>query len=160
VYTSRYAASFAGIFPARDPQLVVVVRIEVPQGAEYYGGLVAAPLTARMLRQALAVRSSAIDRSRLADDVVAARRASPAAHPVRPPAVVTWPPKAGRRPRTDPAEVPDVVGESPRAAALSLHRRGFRVRLEGAGRVVATIPRAGDSLGRGRTVTVVAKRGG
>ncbi len=161
VYTAHYAASFAGIFPAKDPQIVVVVRIEDPKGGRYYGGLVAAPLTARMLRQALAARLTAIDRARLADgEVVATRPARRSGSAERAPVrVITWPPgpDAGR---SHPAVVvPDVVGQTVRAAAHALHRRGFRVELDGGlGRVTETRPAAGDSLPAGRTVRVVAGR--
>ncbi|NIP82644.1 MAG: hypothetical protein GWM90_26865, partial [Gemmatimonadetes bacterium] len=37
-----YTASFAGFFPARDPQLVFLVKLD--RGSEY-GGSVAAPVT-------------------------------------------------------------------------------------------------------------------
>jgi cell division protein FtsI (penicillin-binding protein 3) len=159
VYTNRYAASFAGIYPAKDPQLVVVVRIEDPKSDEYYGGLVAAPITARMLRQALAVRNSPIDRSRLDDGVVVTERSRPAEQVGRPPAVsVPWPLEQPDDGPADPVLVPDVVGKSVREAAFALHRRGFRVRLDGSGRVVSTKPEGGASLALGRTVTVVGRR--
>ena len=61
----EYTASFAALFPADDPQLVVIVKIDNPQG-KYYGGLTAAPVTRTMLQQALASRRVAIDRSRFA----------------------------------------------------------------------------------------------
>ena len=57
----QYTASFAAIFPADDPQLVVIVKIDNPRG-NYYGGLTAAPVTRTMLQQALASRRVAIDR--------------------------------------------------------------------------------------------------
>jgi cell division protein FtsI (penicillin-binding protein 3) len=159
VYTNRYAASFAGIYPANDPQLVVVVRIEDPKSDEYYGGLVAAPITARMLRQALAVRNGPIDRSRLDDGVVVAERSRPAEQVGRPPAVsVPWPLDTSSAGPAEPALVPDVVGRSVREAAFALHRRGFRVRLDGGGRVVSTKPEGGAALALGRTVTVVGRR--
>ncbi|MBW3572040.1 MAG: penicillin-binding protein 2, partial [Gemmatimonadetes bacterium] len=37
-----YNATFVGFFPARDPQLTILVRLDRPRGA-YYGGLTAAP---------------------------------------------------------------------------------------------------------------------
>ncbi len=39
----HYWASFVGLFPAEDPQLVLVVKIDDPQG-EYFGGTTAAPV--------------------------------------------------------------------------------------------------------------------
>ena len=76
----RYTSTFAAIFPADDPQLVVIVKIDNPKGS-YYGGRTAAPVTRTMLQQSLASRRVAIDRGRLAPpDVLAAPDpASPAA---------------------------------------------------------------------------------
>lgn len=48
----RYIASFAGLAPASDPQLVVVVVIHEPQG-RHFGGLVAAPVFAKIMGGAL-----------------------------------------------------------------------------------------------------------
>jgi cell division protein FtsI/penicillin-binding protein 2 len=39
---SEYVASFVGMVPARDPQLLGLVVVDEPQGA-IYGGSVAAP---------------------------------------------------------------------------------------------------------------------
>jgi cell division protein FtsI (penicillin-binding protein 3) len=156
-YVDRRAASFAGIFPARDPQLVVTVRVEDPKGA-YYGGLVAAPMVGRMLRQALAARRTALDRVRLADERIAATRPNVSAPEERRERSHVAIPIGPEPPRARTlALVPDVVGRSVRAAAAALHRRGFRVKLDGTGGVVtATIPAQGDSLALGKTVTVSA----
>ena len=40
----RYVALFAGLAPADDPRIVTVVVVDDPQGQDYYGGLVAAPV--------------------------------------------------------------------------------------------------------------------
>ena len=45
-------ASFAGFAPADDPRVVVLVRIDRPQG-EIYGGIVAAPIFSELMAQAL-----------------------------------------------------------------------------------------------------------
>ncbi|HEX9754499.1 MAG TPA: penicillin-binding transpeptidase domain-containing protein [Gemmatimonadales bacterium] len=154
----HYTASFAAIFPADDPQLVVVVRIVNPQAGEYYGGLVAAPLTRRMLQDALAARRSALDRRRLALGV-AGDSPPPSAEP--PPRLATAPvvvrvpvvtPAPARRPVV---EIPDVRGMPVRVAVLLLHRRGFRVALDGAGVVRGSSPEPGDS---GRAGSVVRLR--
>ena len=155
----RYTSTFAAIFPADDPQLVVVVKIDNPKGG-YYGGQTAAPVTRTMLQQSLASRRVAIDRGRLAPpDVLAAPGpASPAAgSPVRKPVVVvSWPyQKSDSVPR--PVPVPSVTGRSVREAALALHRRGFRMSLRGLGHVVRTAPAAGESAARGASVTVWAE---
>ena len=158
----RYTASFAAIFPADDPQLVVVVKIDDPRGA-HYGGETAAPVTRTMLEEALAARQSAIDRLRLveqspAEPGVAAGAPAPAG-PEEPPeqrAVVVLPvsSKQSTRSRT---LVPGVSGVSLRRAANALHRRGFRVAIYGRGTVVRTTPAAGDSAAVGSLVTVYAE---
>ncbi|HET7132873.1 MAG TPA: penicillin-binding transpeptidase domain-containing protein [Gammaproteobacteria bacterium] len=51
----NHAAIFAGIAPASRPRLVVVVTIEEPQGATYYGGDLAAPVFANIVSGALRV---------------------------------------------------------------------------------------------------------
>ena len=48
----RYVGSFAGLFPATDPRLVVVVSIDDPKGSNYYGGNTAAPAFAEITREA------------------------------------------------------------------------------------------------------------
>lgn len=155
-YTGTYTSSFAGLFPADSPQLVVVVRIVDPRSGEYYGGLVAAPLTRRMLQDALAARRSAIDRTRFAERAPTAEPESEpeeetaAAAPVR----VGFP-LTKRPPQPRPlVVVPDLQGSSVREAALTLHRRGLRVRLDGTGPVTGTEPSAGDTVRQGTVVVV------
>lgn len=150
----EYTASFAALFPADDPQLVVVVKIDNPRG-HYYGGLTAAPVTRTMLQQALASRRVAIDRSRLAPRDSAAPRAqgAPAAPTGSPPVVLSIPYQPDRT-RRDALPVPHVTGRPVREAALALHRRGFRVALRGLGRVIRTQPAGGEPATPGTAVTV------
>jgi cell division protein FtsI (penicillin-binding protein 3) len=154
----QYTASFAAIFPADHPQLVVIVKIDNPRG-NYYGGLTAAPVTRTMLQQALASRRVAIDRGRLTapdSTAPAAPRPLEEAPAGAPPVVVSLPyhPPQGS---TAPRPVPDVAGQSIREAALALHRRGFQVNLRGLGRVVGTVPGAGESARPGSSVVVLAE---
>lgn len=60
--SGSYTASFAGFFPAEDPQVAFLVKLDQPRG-EYYGGLAAAPVTRATLAAALAASSSVLDRS-------------------------------------------------------------------------------------------------
>ena len=155
----KYTASFAGIFPADSPQVVVIVKIDNPKGS-YYGGSTAAPVTRMMLQQALASRRVAIDRHRLVQSTgrVAAGPPSPASGvpPTKPVVVVKWPYE-----KTDsagqPVAVPKLIGRSVREAALALHRRGFRMSLNGFGRVVRTEPPANEPLAPGTPVMVWAQ---
>jgi cell division protein FtsI (penicillin-binding protein 3) len=49
----RYAASFVGFAPADDARLVILTKLEDPQG-QYYGGGIAAPVSRRVLQAMLA----------------------------------------------------------------------------------------------------------
>jgi cell division protein FtsI (penicillin-binding protein 3) len=60
-----YNATFAGMFPMSDPQVVVVARLIEPQG-QIFGGLVAGPLVREVLLGAMAARGAALDRTVLA----------------------------------------------------------------------------------------------
>ena len=53
---SEYTAVFAGLAPLTDPDLILVVVVDEPQGKEYYGGEVAAPVFSRIMEQALRLR--------------------------------------------------------------------------------------------------------
>jgi cell division protein FtsI (penicillin-binding protein 3) len=64
--TGNYTASFVGLFPAKDPQYVVLVKLDSPKGAHYAGGDIAAPVTRVVLRAALASRDAALNRDELA----------------------------------------------------------------------------------------------
>jgi cell division protein FtsI (penicillin-binding protein 3) len=140
----QYNPNFVGIFPAEDPQLVVLVKLVSPKG-NFYGGATAAPLTKTIVQAALASRDAALDRGQLtarrmggstdqprAMPAVAVGRGDKAATPldsarsivlhlpVKPPI---------RRPADPPRAVPSVRGMTLRAAVRSLHFAGFRVQL-------------------------------
>ena len=153
----QYTASFAALFPADKPQLVLVVKIDNPHKGSHFAAQTAAPVTRSMLEQALAARTVALDRARLST-------AAPptAAVPLEGdggvvPYVVPWPYQpdsvdAGRR-----QTVPDVTGLRLREAVRALHPRGFRVALKGWGTAEHTWPAAGDSAATGATVTLFAE---
>ncbi len=50
---SQYKAIFAGVAPADNPEIAMVVIIDAPAGAEYYGGEVAAPVFSRVIDGAM-----------------------------------------------------------------------------------------------------------
>jgi stage V sporulation protein D (sporulation-specific penicillin-binding protein) len=162
----HYWASFVGIFPALDPQLVLVVKIDDPQG-EYFGGSVSAPVVRTILEASLATPGVTLDRARLVRHWLpdsAGTGVADVEDVGRGPAsvVVAWPP-APSPPQARSAAtriVPDVAGQSLRAAARTLHGRGFEVRIEGWGRVVGTSPPAGSAALPGSAVTVRAGEAG
>jgi cell division protein FtsI (penicillin-binding protein 3) len=149
-----YTASFAALFPADDPQLVVIVKIDNPRG-KYYGGLTAAPVTRTMLQQALASRRLVLNHggSLRPNEAAAPESLSVKAAPTPSRMVLSWP--------YTPSDtlplvraVPLVSGRPVREATLALHQSGFRVNLRGLGRVSRTVPAAGAVAQAGSTVLV------
>jgi cell division protein FtsI (penicillin-binding protein 3) len=57
----EYLSSFAGLIPAREPRLAMVVVIDEPKGDEYYGGLVAAPVFSQVMSGAMRLLNIAPD---------------------------------------------------------------------------------------------------
>lgn len=57
----RYAAIFAGVAPASNPRLAVVVVIDEPAAGEYYGGVVAAPVFSSIVAGAARILAIAPD---------------------------------------------------------------------------------------------------
>ncbi len=51
--SSQYLGLFAGMAPASDPKLVMIVMIDEPSAGEYYGGAVAAPVFSSVMEGAL-----------------------------------------------------------------------------------------------------------
>ena len=60
-----YTSSFVGLFPARNPQYVVLVKLDNPRGT-YYGGKTAAPVSKAVITAALAARDASLDWGNLA----------------------------------------------------------------------------------------------
>jgi len=172
----EYFSSFVGFFPAEDPQLVVFVKLDSPEGA-YYGGSVAAPVTRETLEGILAARGAPINRGALA---ALARREPPRPAPGEGLARVSTAPSAVRpaalglpavAEASSPAPleitlqregarpVPEVGGLAARTAARRLHTQGFRVLLRGGGEVIGTRPEAGTLLLPGDTVRLLTAGG-
>lgn len=166
-----YRSTFAGFFPADDPQLVFLVKLDEPKGA-YYGGATAAPVTRATLEAALAAWSTPIDRRAVATAPAelpvlqpAGRRA--AAAPVRavtldtsnrsaaaPSLPVAFASAPARPPAGTARIVPEVAGATARDAVQTLHAAGLRVRVVGGGRVRETVPPAGAAVRAGTVVNV------
>jgi cell division protein FtsI (penicillin-binding protein 3) len=164
--SGAYNSTFVGFFPARDPQLTILVRLDRPQG-EYYGGLTAAPVTRETLQAILAARTPGLDRRALL-----ATRLPSQAPPAAPGETRDDPPPAGAEgvyvfvstdelrkaaepPPADVVFVPDVSGLPLRDAARRLHALGVNVRVQGSGPVRATRPAAGEPVARGDTLVIV-----
>lgn len=153
----QYTASFAALFPADDPQLVVVMKIDNPQKGSYFAAQTAAPVTRSMLEQALAARTVAIDRARLSNIAPATERAALEQPDGFVPYVVPWPYVPDSADARVERVVPDVAGRPLREATRLLHRRGFQVVVKGWGRIHHTWPAAGERAPAGTTVTMFAE---
>jgi cell division protein FtsI (penicillin-binding protein 3) len=161
-----YTASFVGLFPAEEPQFVILVKLDDPSGG-YYGGKVAAPVTKAVLQAVLAARDGALDPSRLpgrkepepvriaeAETELEATLTPEATHRV----VIELGVDPERKPEVDERRVvPDVPGLPTRAAVRELHRAGFKVALT-RGPARETQPVAGALLPVGATVRLAAQR--
>lgn len=51
--SNTYIASFCGFAPADDPQIVCLVMLDNPQGGNYYGGMIAAPVVGSIIEDTL-----------------------------------------------------------------------------------------------------------
>ncbi len=153
-----YFASFAGFFPADDPQVVLFVKLDRPTSGSYYGGSTAAPVLRSVIQGLLASGSDPIDRAALARsnraqserDVGPVRFAADRWRAMPTPA----PPVPVARTRQE-VRVPDVRGLPVRVAARRLHAFGFRVIWRSPGRIRGTRPPAGSAVAPGDTVEIL-----
>ncbi|NDU80363.1 MAG: penicillin-binding protein 2 [Ferrovum sp.] len=60
-YVNQYVASFVGFAPVSNPQYIMAVMIDEPQGQDYYGGQVAAPLFSKIMGDILEVQQIPFD---------------------------------------------------------------------------------------------------
>lgn len=145
-----YTSTFASIFPAEDPQLVMVVKLDDARGV--YAQLNAAPMTRSVLQQVIAARTDALDRQGLGRRSSVSRAAPPSGTGTVP-YIVNWPaPEV--LPDTTRRGVPDVRNVPVRTAVLRLHERGLRVRLLGWGSVISMSPAPGTMVEPGALITV------
>ncbi len=156
-----YTASFVGLFPADDPRVVVVVKLDNPRGDAYYGGRVAAPVAAAVLQGLVAGRNTlpdvpAVAKARdpmLPAATMASRESLVAEAPVADtgdvPVVIELGQRRAAAPAVPPRSVPDVSGLPARRAVLALHQAGFRVEWRG---TPGTDPAAGTMLKAGSLV--------
>lgn len=139
-----YTASFVGLFPAENPQYVILVKLDNPKAGSYYGGRVAAPVSKAVLEAAIAARDASLNRAQLAEapkrrtldsgrmaDSVRAVAAAAAQSEREAPAYVVELGNVAQpaQPVVTTRPVPDVRGLPTRSAVRELHRAGFRVRL-------------------------------
>ena len=161
--SGSYTATFVGYFPAQDPQLAILVKLDRPRGS-FYGGTTAAPVTRETLQAILAARTSTLDgRGLLPPRTRSTSRASRGASPSRlegeGPYVFSLDeplprPDSAATP-LQPVALPPLEGLPLRAAVRRLHAFGLHVRLQGSGAVARTVPQPGTELIAGDTVLII-----
>lgn len=65
----KHIGLFVGLIPARDPVLSMAIMIDEPQGKEYYGGLIAAPVFSKVMTYAMRLLDIPADNSKLLKNV-------------------------------------------------------------------------------------------
>jgi len=153
----QYTASFAALFPADQPQLVVVMKIDDPKKGSYFAAQTAAPVTRSMLEQALAARTVALDRAQLSNVAPTIDRPPLDEPDGMVPYVVSWPYVPDSVATAPDRVVPNVSDRPLREAVRTLHQRGFHVVIKGWGVVHHTWPAAGEHATAGTIVTVFAE---
>jgi cell division protein FtsI (penicillin-binding protein 3) len=165
--TKSYLAWFAGVAPADDPRIVIVVMLDEPAGLAHSGGATAAPLFARVAASHL-IRHGILTQPELPLPRTASIQPDPEKSPEtsKPaPAVKTsHPPTRGEK-RPQPALtivtlddrlfLPDFSGLSIDEVKRATTRIGLKVEMQGRGRAVSQYPAPGTILaGTTRQVSV------
>ena len=70
----RYLSLFAGVIPANNPRLAMVVMVDDPQGEQYYGGLIAAPVFSEVMTGAMRLLNIAPDKKVLKSTMLVAQK--------------------------------------------------------------------------------------
>lgn len=161
----RYTSTFVGFFPADQPQLVIMVKLDEPE-APYYGGLVAAPVNRETLHATLAARGGVLEGGKL----IRSRGGNWNGLPSRPVeraatsgaegGSVLFRTRDGIPGRdtdrlAEPVAVPDLVGAPVREAVRKAHELGLWVATEGSGPVQRVAPEAGTEVMVGDTLRLI-----
>ena len=133
----KYISSFAGFVPADRPKFVIYVVVDEPV-KKFYGSTVAAPIFAQ-------VGAYAVRRASLAPSVVKAPHVIPKLSISK----VTSETKVSEK------KVPSFVGLSLRDSIQKAKKRKLRLKIQGSGLVLKSIPSKGSFLPKDRTVTLI-----
>ena len=162
----RYAASFVGFAPAKDPKLLVLTKLEDPQG-DYYGGLTAAPVSRMTLQAALSSRGTVIPGDSWSGESLhrvewggppsRAGRGTPSAGDSGPYVLAVGGEQPDRWSGGDEGQtavLPDLSGMTVRGAVARLHELGLQVELRSGGEVRSQRPAPGTRMAPGDTVVL------
>lgn len=165
---NKYVASFVGLAPAEDPELVVLVSVDEPKGS-YYGGAVSAPVFQKIMGQSLAYLNIPPSlNKRLAQQEVKAKpirlpppQAKMAATSAK--ANQKSPKQTSNKPKTMAAHeesessIPDFTGLSVREVLRKAQAESLQVNIKGSGICQSQEPNAGERLSEGSVISVTCQ---
>jgi cell division protein FtsI (penicillin-binding protein 3) len=157
-YSHNYNSSFMGFAPVNDPNVVVVVTIN---GADKFGGVLAAPVFNEIASAAMRVRevrrdvpddpaTAPVPDSRLADNSATPDRPGMGANDLKVDPVAAE--LAALEPTLVGPRVPDFRGKSMTAVVSQSVALGMKVEMFGRGLVRAQVPPPGAELSAGQKV--------
>jgi cell division protein FtsI (penicillin-binding protein 3) len=139
-YSDKRIGSFFGFAPADNPQVVITVIIDEPQGSSY-GGVVAAPafkaIGEQMLPYMGVYPKGVTYLARVGAGMPPPKEAPPANSPAQ---------SASVEASGDPGVMPDFSGKSLRQVVLIAQRLGLDLKLVGSGKAVSQNPPPGYVL--------------
>jgi cell division protein FtsI (penicillin-binding protein 3) len=139
----KRVSSFVGIVPADNPTLVISITVDEPQG-KTYGGLVAAPVFARVAEQSLSYLNI-LPKGSLQGLANAQREMAPL------PDLAPLLPDAES---TDGLQMPDFSGMSYRQVLQAMQKNNLNLKLSGSGQVVKQSPAPGRPIRYGKEAWV------
>jgi cell division protein FtsI (penicillin-binding protein 3) len=150
-YSDKRIASFAGIVPAENPRVVILVVIDEPK-TDVYGGLVAAPAFKEIATSVMAYLGVPPSSPRARSAPVAAAFDSEEQEArLRPPTTAFDVTEGAHR---GTVRVPELQGTLGRDAVERLLAVALQPRLSGSGRVVSQTPPAGSVVEKGSRVSI------
>jgi cell division protein FtsI (penicillin-binding protein 3) len=154
---SDYNASFIGFIPSRNPVVTIIVVIDSPRAAGYFGGVVAAPIFKRIAEASL--RQLGVPPNIGAPPPVLVARHDRDAGAISPRPIANGPDSVSTTiEATEPGTMPDLRGLAAREAVNALIRLGMTARMNGSGFVVDQSPDPGDPVAAGEVSVLTLGR--
>ena len=156
-YSDARIGSFAGLVPAEDPRLAIVITVDEPTQGSRYGGIIAAPAFAMIAGEALRVLGVPPTEA----EPLAADGASGAGSGPRAAGSGDREAEAGSGPDALALTwggagwtLPDLTGRTMREVTASLAPAGIALSMVGSGRVVSQDPPPGAPVSSATTVSI------
>ncbi len=144
-YSKEVLSSFAGVFPISKPKYVVYILVDSPKSPRS-GGVVAAPVFAKLANFVL-------QKERIAPDNIIPSQ-------VRPLAGLSFNKGIRKNSLSKKSEfsvMPDLKGFSLREVLSQIKKSDLKVKFEGSGKVVKTVPSTGEPVPSSKLVRIVLR---